>query len=148
MAIAPIKDMVESILWLHPPRNTGVDGASIQAAEISSICNSHNSTIVSDNAIVTAISDLLCRSRPAAIPWLVMAVVIYAIYRVSRRRPRANVCKKSIKALAPLRAHHDAASPIIFVRVASGVEAPVFYMIPRLVLWRAMKPVSPLFRSG
>ena len=107
--------------------------------------------VVLKNMIPGGVARLRTRQRPAAVVWRVVAIVIFAIYRVTRRWSRTHIGQKVLKRIQPSVADGDSSTAIARKLWISRVVAADFHFAPRLVFRRppfALRIVSVLETSS
>lgn len=81
----------------------------------------------------TAVVSLLTSIRPTNIARLIVPVVVGEAVETQARRTLPHVIKKRQKIIAPLVAHRNSATTVIFVRMMLGIEAALFSACPRCI---------------
>ena len=79
---------------------------------------------------------LLEGRRPPNITRKITSVIIDPLYRVKRRRARADVVQKGIEADLPATADLDSATAVMTIILTSRIQASILDMLP-----------GPIFRS-
>lgn len=119
------------------------EGAFVHGKSLRSLLNRHSFAVNFDEPISAAIIGLLFNSCPAAVPRLVVTVVINAINFMRQGRPTAHVCIKAFKCL-PLLADSYAAAAVVWVASRIRIIATAFHTCPRVVFRGAEHAVAAI----
>lgn len=89
-----------------------VEGLNGDPSVGSPICQRHRSSVVRNCLSVATISALFSRSRPSAVLWAIVAVIVNAVYGVSSAGPFAEIGYEVLEASSPPLAHFDSTTTV------------------------------------
>ncbi len=98
-------------------------------------------TIQREQMTASAIVRLFGARGPAAVVWLVMAIVIIALNGVLSARDRSHVLKERFKTLTPSVAHANTAPTVTFKSAIGGLIASLTDANPDIPFWRSRQSV-------
>jgi len=92
--------------------------------------------------ISSRIPHLLFRSSPAAVFWAIIAIHVFPIDGMLRRRLLSHVSQKRLKRVLPLRAYNNAPTAIERIFVVIRIIAASLKQLPSAVFWRSCAAVG------
>ena len=79
------------------------------------------------------VARLLCLRCPAAVVWLVVAIIVATINRIAHRRAWSHVCQERLERVEPALAHSDSASAVVLKSVCLRISATLKHLLPNAV---------------
>jgi hypothetical protein len=87
--------------------------------------------------VCSGVGSLFGACCPATISRLVVAVIVYTVNGMTRRRSAPHVGQEGFVRMRPAFTHGDASRSIVFISNMTRVAASGFHAPPNLIFWRA-----------
>jgi len=111
----------------------------LQSRNIGKFCNEVGFSFNRNFSCPSLVSLLFVSSRPFAVFWAIICVIINTLYRHARWR-LSHVSNKVIKAMKPSVAYINASTSVVFKLLSVWIEASLLHGLPRSVsLWGFFK---------
>jgi len=112
---------------------TGADGASVQSGALYPFRDCASLAVDGQQVIAARIATLLCLCRPTNVARRIVAVIVDALERVSRSRPRSYMSEEGSEIINPLGAHRNSPRSIIMKLRVLFVETSALCVSPGLI---------------
>jgi len=128
------------LIGRHASTHAHICGVRIYADRNGGVFQDHPLAVQYDEDVLAGISRLLCARRPLAVVWLVIAVHVDALKRISRRA-RSHIAQKCREVTAPRLAHLNTPAAVVAELFCATVSTTTFRMLPRNVFTRLSRSV-------